>query len=272
MSSHFAPVVEAFHTSSGNHAHVVPGNDNTFTYENGDGQTISEPSVSDKSNMYAYDGTRAVKRFNSTTSTWENVNINAFTSIPELTGILTTNQNLNLAIKGISGEINSESFNPFFIATVTDYFVTSHLINDYQEITSINNYVKTLQHDEFTRLSKLNDKFTNEVLSTKEMYLMANRDTYQIRSNIRLIMYSIVTLAILMALMPSNDTVWAKVLMGLVIIAFFVYAVLHVRNDRARRFKDFSKKFFSKGDLPDISKDAEEEKDKENGNGETCTD
>ena len=270
MSSHFAPVIEAFHAANANHAHVTNGD---FVYQNAQGESVPVPLTD---GMYAYgDNNRIVKIYKQPgtgAGAWTPFTVGNLGSIAELQGILATNTNIEFAIKGITDTNVSNAFNSFVIATVSDYFDMSHSVNDYQEITSINNYVKTLQHDEFTRLSKLNDKFTNEVLSTKEMYLMANRDTYQIRSNIRLIMYSIVTLAILMALMPSNDTVWAKVLMGLVIIAFFVYAVLHVRNDRARRFKDFSKKFFSKGDLPDISKDAEEEKDKENGNGETCTD
>jgi hypothetical protein len=265
MSSHFAPVVEAFHVAVNSHTHKISGN---YHYENAAGQP--DALVTPTDGMYAYDDKNKVVEIYKGTQ-WTPFTVGSLGSIAELKGILATNTNIAFAIKAIeTGNLNN-SFDSFLLATVSDYFTMSHSVNDYQEITSINNYVKTLQHDEFTRLSKLNDKFTNEVLSTKEMYLMANRDTYQIRSNIRLIMYSIVTLAILMALMPSNDTVWAKVLMGLVIIAFFVYAVLHVRNDRARRFKDFSKKFFDKGDLPDISKDAEEEKDKENGNGETCT-
>jgi hypothetical protein len=268
MSSHFAPVIEAFHVAVNPHAHKISGN---YHYENAGGIRETNAPSPPPQGMYAYDDKNKVVEIYKGTG-WTPFTVGSLGSIPELKGILATNTNIAFAIKDITVDTLNDSFDSFLLATVSDYFTMSHSVNDYQEITSINNYVKTLQHDEFTRLSKLNDKFTNEVLSTKEMYLMANRDTYQIRSNIRLIMYSIVTLAILMALMPSNDTVWAKVLMGLVIIAFFVYAVLHVRNDRARRFKDFSKKFFSKGDLPDISKDAEEEKDKENGNSETCTD
>lgn len=265
MSTQYAPVVEAFHASNSIHAHV---NGSEYKYEDTDGKQLTQEPT-DKTGLLAFDGSNQLKQ-KFVNNAWQPYDVNSLTSFTDLIGLVATSKNLNFALETLSGDVDATNFNAFLTATVSDYFGMSHTINDYQEISSINNYVKTLQHDEYTRLTKLNDKFTNEVLSTKEMYLMANRDTYQIRSNIRLIMYALVTLAILMALMPSNDTVWAKVLMGLVIIAFFVYAVLHVRNDRGRRFKDFSKKFFSKGDLPDISKDAEAEKNKENENGETC--
>lgn len=151
----------------------------------------------------------------------------------------------------LTNDLDGSTVDKFMYHTVYDFLDVTHKVKDAAEISAINNYVKSLQRDENARLSKLNDKFSNNVLTTKEMYMMVNRDAHQIRSNIRLVLYAMVFASVVMALMPYQQTTWAKVLIGLSILVFFTYTVLYIRKDRSRRFKDFSKYFFAKGDLSD---------------------
>lgn len=180
------------------------------------------------------------------------ISLTELQDFPGLQGLDLSKLSINFGISDeLANDLDGTTFGTFLFHAVNDYLDVTHKVKDAAEISSINNYVKSLQRDENARLVKLSDKFSNNVLTTKEMYMMVNRDAHQIRSNIRLVLYAMVFASAVMALMPFHQTTWAKVLIGLAILLFFTYTVLYIRKDRSRRFKDFSKYFFRKGDLSD---------------------
>lgn len=190
------------------------------------------------------------------------------TTFEDLQGLLTNHKGFIFKLQNIIGNtFSTDTYDQFFAASADDYLRATHAYKDAAEISAVNMYLSALQNDENERLKKLNDKFRNNVLTTKQMYMMVNRDAHKIRSNIRIIMYALVLAAVVMALMPSHQTTWAKVLIAIAILAYFTYAVLHVRRDKSRRFTDFSKYFFQKGDVleskADESKDGEDDEDGE---------
>ena len=268
----YPSVYEAFHSGPGEtHAHGsfeddgaveiikwedVDGNDLETTHTVTGGDKLYDQHTDE--HIGTYDGTK-----------WYKTNLADITTVDELQGLLTSSKTFTFGLATLLGTpFESSNYDNFLYHSVNDFLKATHSIKDSEEIKAINSYVETLQKDENHRLGMLGDKFRNNVMTTKQMYMMVNRDAHKIRSNIRLLMFSIVFASIIMCLMPSHQTTWAKVLMALAILVFFTYAVLHVRKDRSRRFKDFSKYFFSKGDLPaskaeesDAEEDGSEEED-----------
>lgn len=163
------------------------------------------------------------------------------------------------------------NFSSYLMDNVKHFLEVATEVNDNSEISAVNHYVKTLQLDENDRLKKLNQKLSNNVMTTKQMYMMVNRDAHRIRSNIRMILYSMAFAAIVMAMMPYNNTSIGKAGIALAVIVFFVYVVLYVRYNKSRRHLDFNKFFFPKGDLSDVATaETTEDEDEENGVDGEC--
>ena len=277
----YANVYEAFHNAPADHAHGsldAGGGFNVTSWEDSSGdpdntKTLdSTPTKGDK--LYETDTDKHIATYDGTK--WNKVNLADITMIDDLGYLLTNSNSFNYGLAGVLADtlFDVANYDKFLYHSVNDFLKATHSIKDSEEINAINSYVNTLQKDENNRLTKLGDKFRNNVLTTKHMYMMVNRDAHKIRSNIRILMFSIVFASVVMCLMPSHQTTWAKVLIALAILVFFTYAVLHVRRDRSRRFKDFSKYFFSKGDLPDSkaeeSSTTDDEADEEDGAEGTC--
>lgn len=273
----YANVYEAFHNAPADHAHGSLDDSGGFSvtsWEDSSGvrdDTKSTPTKGDK--LYETTGDKHIATYDGTN--WKKVNLADITMIDDLGYLLTNSNSFNYGLAGVlSNQFNVSSYDEFLYHSVNDFLKATHSIKDSEEINAINSYVSTLQKDENNRLIKLGDKFRNNVLTTKQMYMMVNRDAHKIRSNIRILMFAIVFASVVMCLLPSHQATWAKVLIALAILVFFTYAVLHVRKDRSRRFKDFSKYFFSKGDLPDSkaeeSSTTDVEADEEDEAGGTC--
>ena len=272
MSMQYPSVFEAFHADPGvEHAHGSIDNPNGHEYHAKNGSVDDSINATPKMKLYdssnnhvgTYDGTE-----------WQKANLADITTFDDLEYTMTNDVAFDFGLKNtLKNKFNSSTYDEFFHTSVNDFLKATHSVKDASEIKSVNSYVNTLQEDELARLMRLNDKFRNNVLTTKQMYMMVNRDAHRIRSNIRIIMYAMVFAAIIMALMPSHQTTWAKVLMALAILLFFTYTVLHVRKDNSRRFKDFDKFFFKKGDLPDSNAketettDEDEDEDANEGGG-----
>lgn len=253
MGARYAHVYEAFHAFSEAHAHAESvdeankGTGLTFQEENVE-ETSTSLAASDKMKLFNNDG----EEIGVYDDTWQKTSLPDITTFSELKYLMTNHNGFHFKLEDVlSKSLDGTTYDDFFGRSVDDYLRATHSYKDGAEIQATNSYLLSLQRDENERLLKLNDKYRNNVLTTKQMYMMVNRDSHNIRSNIRIILYAILLAAVLMALMPSHQTTWAKILMALAIVFFFLYAVLHVRRNRSRRFTDFSKFFFQKGDLPD---------------------
>jgi len=275
----YANVYEAFHNAPASHAHGSLDDTGEFSvtrWEDSDGaedttkSNTATPTKGDK--LYDTNGDKHIATHDGTE--WKKANLADITMVEDLRFLLTNSKTFNYGLAGVlSEQFNSENYDKFLYHSVNDFLKATHSIKDSEEINAINSYVSNLQKDENSRLIKLGDKFRNNVLTTKQMYMMVNRDAHKIRSNIRILMFSIVFASVVMCLLPSHRATWAKVLIALAILVFFTYVVLHVRKDRSRRFNDFSKYFFSKGDLPDSKTEESsttEDGDEEDETGGTC--
>ena len=249
MSMPYPNVYEAFHAAPAKiHAHGSLDSTENAQWQDADGSNISHTLT--QGDMLYSDANVHIGTYNGTE--WYKTNLADITTVDELKGLLTSSKTFSFGLANeLSNPLDNDNYNDFLYHSVNDFLRATHSIKDSEEIKAINSYVETLQKDENHRLGMLGDKFRNNVMTTKHMYMMVNRDAHKIRSNIRLIMFSIVFASIIMCLMPSHQTTWAKILMAFAILVFFTYAVLHVRRDKSRRFKDFSKYFFTKGDLPE---------------------
>lgn len=274
MSARYANVYEAFISLDETHAHGSIANGSITSEGIHDGEVV-DPSGTPSTNMKLYgndgDGDH-IATYDG--NEWVFANLADVTLMEQLQGLLTSSRGFVFGLNQIlSTGLSVATYDNFLYHSVNDFLRATHAIKDAEEINQINSYVKSLQKDELNRLLKLNDKFRNNVLTTKQMYMMVNRDAYRIRSNIRLLMFSILFAAVVMCLMPHHRSAWAQVLIALAILVFFTYTVVHVRRDRGRRFKDFSKFFFAKGDLPEgksAETDSAEEEEEGEGGGGTC--
>ena len=246
MGGRYANVFEAFHNTGSEHAHS--DSSGTKTFHDTLGATVS---ISPTEEMKLFDGANnEIGVYKS--SNWQLTRLEDITTFSELSYLMTNHNGFQFKLKAVLGEdFDSNTYNTFFAHSVDDFLTATHSFKDGAEIHATNSYILALQEDENERLLRLNDKYRNNVLTTKQMYMMVNRDSHKIRSNIRIIMYAILLAAVLMALMPSHQTTWAKILMALAIVLFFLFAVLHVRRNNSRRFTDFGKFFFEKGDVAD---------------------
>ena len=271
MFTNYPNVFEAFHQSTNIHAHE--DSSKQITFHDNNGTSIQEPTTVPPSTQLFDASNTIIGSYNAGSKSWNrNVPIAGLTSYDSIKGLTLNSRMLAFTLIQLLKESNTHSGNEvkYMAASVDDYLNTSKQVLDSQEINNLNTYLQTLQKDEKERLIALHEKYGKNVLTLKQMYLMVNRDAHFIKSNIRIILYAIAFVAIVMALMPSSETLWAKLLIGLVIIAFFVYLVMYIRERQHRRFTDYNKYFIPKGDLPDSSNETDIDKDDE-GEDKKCT-
>lgn len=272
MFTNYPNVFEAFHQSTNIHAHE--DSSKNITFHDATGTSITEPNTV-APNTQLFDASNTIiGSYNASNNSWNrNKPITGLTSYDSIKGLTLDSRMLAFALIQVLKDSNTHAGNEvkYMAAAVDDYLNTSKQVLDSQEINNLNTYLQTLQKDEKERLIALHEKYGKNVLTLKQMYLMVNRDAHFIKSNIRIILYAIAFVAIVMALMPSSETLWAKLLIGFVIIAFFVYLVMYIRERQHRRFTDYNKYFIPKGDLPDSSNEADTEQDVDPDDPNKCT-
>ena len=70
-----------------------------------------------------------------------------------------------------------------------DWLAITHHIMDYKYIGDLNTYVRDVQEDEKKRLGQQRDAIHNDIMITKRMYLMRQRNTDMLYSRVRILLH-----------------------------------------------------------------------------------
>ena len=124
--------------------------------------------------------------------------------------------------------------------TRNKYLDLTHQFNNYNEIYSVNTYLKNSNDTEIERLQSENNVLKARVLKIKQEYILKDRDanSFVFRTNIMLFTIVIISLAfVLMALYMSGrlSGKWMGILAGLLFVIYFIVVYVLVRGNAERR-------------------------------------
>eukprot|EP00873_Tetraselmis_striata_P041635 jgi/Tetstr1/461899/TSEL_006977.t1 len=103
---------------------------------------------------------------------------------------------------------------------------------DYQYVHDMNNYVKSVQTDERTRLDRQYNTIANDVMIKKHMYTMRERDALKLQSRVRILLHSMLFVSGF-AFLYANRAFFGPagwVVMGVASFAFGVYLIMYLND------------------------------------------
>jgi hypothetical protein len=151
----------------------------------------------------------------------------------------------NLTVIASQEPYNDQSM----ITALETWLAITHNVMDYKYIGDLNTYVRDVQEDEKKRLGKQRDTIHNDIMITKRMYLMRQRNTDMLYSRVRVILHcmlfvSIVALAYMNRAILGAAAIPVIVLMAL---AFSIYIIMYIKVSSSRRYDDWNKLYWNSG-------------------------
>lgn len=120
------------------------------------------------------------------------------------------------------------------------YLDLTHKLNDYNEIYSVNSYLKEANTDELYRLKTTNEALKSKVLTLKQNYMMKSHDIaeYKFRINIMYFTAIIIALVIIFVALYSMESIskrLAIILSSTVGVIYLIFLLFIVRLNSERR-------------------------------------
>jgi hypothetical protein len=130
--------------------------------------------------------------------------------------------------------------------------VTQHIMN-YKYIRDMNDYVRNMQSDEKRVLTKQRDAIQNDIMITKHMFMMRQRNADMLYSRVRVLLHGMLFVSALAFLYMNLGWLGAAgpPLIVLFIVAFSVYVIMYFKLSSARRYDDWSKLYWNGGKAVD---------------------
>ena len=177
-----------------------------------------------------------------------------------------------------SGTNNSDFHDQALKLALHDWMVITQHIMNYKYIRDMNDYVRNMQSDEKRALTKQRDAIQNDIMITKHMFLMRQRNADMLYSRVRVILHAMLFVSATALIYMNLGWLGAAgpPLMLLLLVAFGVYVVMFVKLSSARRYDDWSKLYWTGGKAVEETRpppaDPDAESNAQCGNGNVAFD
>nr|WRJ69484.1 hypothetical protein TetV2_00035 [Oceanusvirus sp.] len=160
----------------------------------------------------------------------------------------TTSKSIELTLEDlIDKEVNvDDTMN----RALHDWLTVTHHIMDYKYIGDLNTYVRDVQEDEKKRLGQQRDSIHNDIMITKRMYLMRQRNAEMLYSRVRILLH-IMLFVSLVAVTYMNRGIFgyaALPLLAIMSFAFAIYVIMYIKVSGSRRYDDWNKMYWNGGE------------------------
>jgi hypothetical protein len=142
----------------------------------------------------------------------------------------------------------SSTASPDFLNYLRDMLAKTldkiHMAMNYTEISKLNSYVDNIQTQEKVRIKETHESMANNLMLTQQMYMMQTRETDRLSSRIRVLLLSMLAVAVQFALVPFSGSGLGVAAIVVVVIVYCVGLLLYIRSARLRRYDDWSKRYW----------------------------
>lgn len=172
------------------------------------------------------------------------------TTLNAIDGADTSTRSVALRLETeMTGKTLSGHEDAALVAALEDWMRITHHVMDYQYVHDMNSYVKAVQTDERTRLTRQYNTISNDVMIKKHMYTMRERDALKLQSRVRILMHTMLFVSAF-AFLYANRAFFGIagwVVMGIISFAFGIYLIMYLKVSSSRRYNDWDALYFNDG-------------------------